>query len=94
MADPRATSFGFGVPLRPRVGTAADLRASATAGRVPLRPRARTTEVPATSDPTIAPWMKLPPSSSAAATASAAKQMRPHPCGCSEPVHRGGCSCR
>ena len=45
LADPRATSFGIGVPLRPRVGSAADLRAGVTAGRIPLRPRAPVTSV-------------------------------------------------
>jgi hypothetical protein len=94
MADPRATSFGFGVPLRPRVGSAADLRASAAAGRVPLRPRSRTTDVPVTTDPSIPPWMQLPASSTqAAAVTSSVSRQAPRPCGCSGPVHRGGCSC-
>jgi hypothetical protein len=88
LADPRATSFGFGVPLRPRVGSAADLRASAAAGRIPLRPRTHISDVPVTSDPTAAPWTYLPPDA-VRRTADRVESRRypTKPCSC-------GCGCR
>jgi hypothetical protein len=91
LADPRATSFGFGVPLRPRVGNAADLRASATAGRIPLRPRTRVTDVIVAGDPTAAPWERLP-AAPARTTADRAQRRRhpARPCGCSGRCHHGG----
>jgi len=58
-ADPRAASFGFGVPLRPRAGQAAQ----ASAGTVALRPYSRAREAPATRDPTTPPWERLPAAS-------------------------------
>jgi hypothetical protein len=39
--DPRASTFGRGVPLRPRVGGAADQRPVAADPAIPLRPRPR-----------------------------------------------------
>ncbi|MEW5928573.1 MAG: hypothetical protein AB1941_13980, partial [Gemmatimonadota bacterium] len=59
-ADPRATSYGFGVPLRPRTGPAA----LASAGTVALRPYAPAREVPTTRDPTVPSWVQLPAASS------------------------------
>jgi hypothetical protein len=78
VADPRATSFGFGVPLQPRVSGPADDRPGAvgwvTVGR---RPRGQAT--PETRDPTTPPWATLP----AAAGEPAARQRdRRCPCGC------------
>jgi hypothetical protein len=58
-ADPRATSYGFGVPLRPRTGAAAQ----ASAGVVALRPYTRAREVPVTRDPTAPAWEQLPAAS-------------------------------
>ncbi|HYJ79487.1 MAG TPA: hypothetical protein VEW03_07810, partial [Longimicrobiaceae bacterium] len=58
-ADPRAVSYGFGVPLRPRTGAAAQ----AAAGVVALRPYGRAREAPVTRDPTAAPWEQLPAAS-------------------------------
>jgi len=91
LADPRATSFGFGVPLRPRAGNAADLRTSAAAGRIPLRPRARVTDVIVADDPTAAPWERLP-AVPARQTADRAQRRRhpARPCGCSGRCHHGG----
>lgn len=60
-ADPRAGSFGFGVPLRSTVGQAADVRAGALQGRVTLRPRVVADGAPPISlDPTTPPWVSLP----------------------------------
>jgi hypothetical protein len=56
-ADPRATGYGYGVPLRPRTGPAAQ----ASAGVVALRPYARARDVPVSRDPTTPPWQQLPP---------------------------------
>jgi hypothetical protein len=59
-ADARATSYGFGVPLRPRVGGAAET----SQGVVALRPYPRATPVPVTRDPTVPAWEQLPAASS------------------------------
>ena len=86
-ADSRATSFGLGVPLRPRVGSAADLRADVTAGRVPLRPRTPVTDVLTSTDPSAPPWTQLPPDRSRTAADQAQAQRSPaRPCDCG-----GGC---
>ena len=58
-ADPRAVSYGFGVPLRPLVSGAAQARS----GVVALRPYYSAAEVPVTRDPTIPPWEQLPAAS-------------------------------
>jgi hypothetical protein len=91
-ADPRATSFGFGVPLRPRTTPSA-----ATAGIVALRPYARSREVPVTSDPTAPPWVSLPQTSKQSTTStgtkgrSAAQPKRTNAgCGCGCGPRRGG----
>ncbi|HTT39051.1 MAG TPA: hypothetical protein VMH32_15445 [Burkholderiales bacterium] len=87
LADARATSFGLGVPLRPRVGSAADLRADLSAGRVPLRPRAQVTDVLNSTDPSAPPWTRLPPDASRSAADQAQAQRAPvRPCDCG-----GGC---
>ena len=83
LADPRAISFGAGVPLRPRVGSAADLRAGAAVGRIPLRPRSRVTQVLEPDDPTAAPWTRLPADHSRTFADAAQQRRRPaRPCGC------------
>jgi hypothetical protein len=88
LADSRSTSFGFGVPLRPRVGSAAELRAAAIAGRIALRPRSRPDDVLVSEDPTGAPWTHLPPDRARDVADRAQRSARPlRPCGCS-----GGCS--
>ncbi len=91
MSDPRATSFGFGVPLRPRAGSAANVRASARTGRIPLRSRSHVIDAPIASDPTVAPWMQLP--SDIVRRAADRTESRRHPtrpCGCSGTCHHGG----
>lgn len=57
-SDPRATSFGFGVPLRPRITGAAENRPGAD-GWVRLGLRARSTNPPEMVDPTAFPWLAL-----------------------------------
>lgn len=82
-ADPRATSFGWGVPLRPRVGSAADLRADAASGRVALEPRTPVADVLAPGDPTAPPWTRLPAGSAqTAADKTQARRSPRRPCGC------------
>ena len=98
MADPRATSFGFGVPLRPRVGSAADLRSSAAAGRVPLRPRSQAVDVLSGNDPSAPPWTQLPAGGASRNADRAQAQRHPaRPCGCSGSCGhsaRGASTCR
>lgn len=83
LADPRSTSFGRGVPLRPRVGGAADLRAGVSAGRVPLNPQAAVSGLFASSDPSAPPWLRLPqnPGRDSADQAQAARSPA-RPCCC------------
>jgi hypothetical protein len=94
-ADPRAISFGFGVPLRTRVGSAADLRTSAATGRIPLRPRAPVTQILSSNDPTAPPWMQLPIGVvQAAADKTQANRYPARPCGCSAACRHGAGTCR
>lgn len=87
MPDPRATSYGFGVPLRPRVGGAAQLRAGSLGGFIPLRPRQRTPRpglgqggvLPMSNDPSAPPWVAL---SNLGAQAIAMSSGPSHNCGC------------
>jgi hypothetical protein len=82
-ADPRAATYGYGVPLRPRVGSAADLRADAASGRIALKPRAPVTEVLAPGDPSAPPWTRLPAGSAqTAADKTQARRSPRRPCGC------------
>lgn len=81
-ADPRSSSFGFGVPLRDTVGPSADLRA------ITVKPKVATGEAPLTSDPTTPGWIALPSRDRGRTSADKVQgTVRPkHPCGCS-----GGC---
>jgi hypothetical protein len=90
-ADPRATSYGFGVPLRPRRGPAA----AASAGVVALRPYASAATPPATRDPTVPAWAGLPvlpPSPPAVPAAGGAPKRKGGRigCGCGCGPHGGG----
>jgi hypothetical protein len=81
-ADPRTTSFGLGVPLRPKVGNAADLRASTVSGRIPLRPRVPLGQILNSTDPTAAPWTQLPVNKVQSAADKVQAQRYPaSPCG-------------
>lgn len=94
-ADPRATSFGFGVPLRPRVGSAADLRASALSGRIPLRPRSPLTSILDSNDPTAPPWTQLPADAvRTAADKTQSNRYPARPCGCSGRCNHGASACQ
>jgi hypothetical protein len=88
-ADPRSTSFGFGVPLRSNVGQAANLRAGALQGHVTLRPQVSSGEPPSTSDPTTPPWVQLPIRNRASETADQTHKGA-HSCGCAACRQRGG----
>jgi hypothetical protein len=94
-ADPRAVSFGRGVPLRPRAGGAADLRTAAAIGRIPLRPRSHASNAPVTNDPSVPPWMRLPSGAVRIASDAAQRDQYPsRPCGCAGGVNPGGKRCR
>lgn len=83
-ADPRTTSFGFGVPLRPTVGQAVLDRSSALTGNVPLDAKTGKGNAPTTNDPTTPPWVALPPAR-LARSGSREQATRPKaPCGCGE----------
>jgi Contractile injection system tube protein len=90
LADPRATSFGFGVPLRPRVGSAADLRTSVVAGRATLGRSAAADAAPADRDPSAAPWTRLPASPSGGGRSAPSAPATGAGCGCG---CGGGCGC-
>jgi hypothetical protein len=92
-ADPRATSFGFGVPLRSQLGIASNQRVDLTAGGATLGSQVGTGDPPTTTNPTIPPWIALPASEFAMNTAGVIQmKKRSQPscgCGCS-----GGSRCR
>ena len=87
-ADPRATGYGYGVPLRPRAGPAAQ----ASAGVVALRPYARARDVPVSRDPTTPPWQQLPalsaPTSAGVSTGAPARKPK-----VGAHTGRAGCGC-
>lgn len=87
-ADPRASGFGFGVPLRDTVGQAADMRAESIRGDVAIKAKVATGDPPLTSDPTIPGWIALPVRDRGRNSADKVQtRLRPkHPCGCG-----GGC---
>jgi hypothetical protein len=90
LADARATTFGFGVPLRPRIGGAADVHSGSVSGPVALRPRERASDVLVSADPTAPPWTRLP--ADVARTRADAAQRSQNParrCGCSGPCRHG-----
>jgi hypothetical protein len=86
--DARAGSFGFGVPLRPTVGEAADQRAQTIRGDVTVKPKIVSGDPPMTSDPTKPAWIALPQRDASRRTADRAQgKLHPkRPCGCA-----GGC---
>ncbi|MGE3309006.1 MAG: hypothetical protein AB7O66_03480 [Limisphaerales bacterium] len=86
VADPRASSFGFGVPLRATVRPGAEAASSTSRGTVPLAARTGTRSVPTTRDPTVPAWVALPESSvSANAKTGARGSRRGTPCDCAGP---------
>ncbi len=82
--DSRATSFGFGVPLRSQLGSAVMQRAAVSSGRAVLGQQLGTGDPPTTSNPTIAPWIALPAAELTTDTAGVIQmKKRPQPsCGC------------
>ncbi|MEO8333816.1 MAG: hypothetical protein ABI664_02505 [bacterium] len=91
VADARATTFGFGVPLRPTISGAAEMRRGSLGGSIPLRPNERPTDaLTPTSDPTAAPWTHLPADRAQRVADAAQRTRRPaRPCGCFGPcTHR------
>jgi Contractile injection system tube protein len=83
-ADVRASSFGFGVPLRQTVGEAANLRADSIQGGVAIKSKIASGEPPMTTDPTKPHWVALPARDRARKSADKVQQRtRPaRPCGC------------
>ncbi len=82
-ADPRSLSFGFGVPLRKRVGGAVEERTALVQGHARVAARAPAGGAPTTRRPTVPGWVALPASPSTA-TANG------HDCGCGCGGGRGG----
>lgn len=83
-ADPRASSFGYGVPLRSTVGAAADQRAESIQGAVSLKRRIESGDPPLTMDPTKPAWVALPArdANRNAADKLQGKVKPKRPCGC------------
>ena len=83
-ADVRASSFGFGVPLRQTIGEAANLRADSIQGGVAIKSKIASGEPPITNDPTKPHWVALPARDRARKSADKVQQgTRPaRPCGC------------
>jgi hypothetical protein len=80
-ADSRASSFGFGAPLRPTVGAAADERANSINGAVAVKSKFASGEPPMTDDPTTPPWVALPARDRSRKVADKINRP-PRPCGC------------
>lgn len=85
-ADPRATTYAFGVPLRSTVGAAAQTRAGVMQGSISLRSSSNALSAkggpPQTFDPTIPKWQALPQSSSTSSRDARARKPLAA-CGCS-----------
>jgi hypothetical protein len=81
-ADPRASSFGFGAPLRDTTGLAARERATTVVGSAPLRSVTNSGEPPMTEDPTVPPWRELPARHDSSLGARAKSPSASCACGC------------
>jgi hypothetical protein len=91
LADRRATGYGSGVPLRPRVEGAAEARRAAADGWVTVAPKGAVPATPAlVRDRAAPPWAALPEVAPGRAVADAEQRRRRpvRPCGCS-----GSCRC-
>ncbi len=82
-ADARASTFGFGVPLRTTVGEAANSRANSLQGDVALQSKISGGEPPLTDDPTTPPWVALPARDRQRQSIETTRQQ----CGCSACRH-------
>jgi hypothetical protein len=89
LSDPRATSFGFGVPLRPRAGGAVDLRTSVIAGRATVR-SSSIDSASSGRDPSAPPWTQLPAAARGGSAGASAPRTSSSSCGCG---CGGGCGC-
>jgi hypothetical protein len=78
-ADPRAVTFGLGVPLRPTRGEAAGSRARGSLGLPPI-----------SDDPQVPPWQALPASAATAAEPGRAERRSALECLCLCPPRRRG----
>ena len=86
-ADPRASTYAFGVPLRSTVGAAALIRAGALQGSLALYSSARVGatddgDPPETFDPTTPKWIALPDNTATTPGLRAARRRPLSPCGC------------
>ena len=81
-ADARASSFGFGVPLRSTTGSAADMRAESIQGDVAIKPKTASGDPPITNDPTTPGWVALPARDLGRRAAAMSKLGPSHKCGC------------
>lgn len=81
-ADPRATGFGFGVPLRSVIKTAVEQNQPRVCTLKRIQSRRTEGEPEFRRDPTVAPWVQLPKYDRGRRQADAAQiKKRPHPCG-------------
>jgi hypothetical protein len=83
-ADPRATGFGFGVPLRPRIGVGHTVATALVRvrGRATVRESTAADRPPETDDPTVAGWTALPVGPVAASARSGRAGGSGRACGC------------
>lgn len=79
--DPRATGFGYGVPLRPRIKTSQDQVQPSVCGSGSRVTSNVETGPPFASDPTMAPWKQLPARDEGRQLADRAQAVKQaHPC--------------
>jgi hypothetical protein len=88
-ADPRALSYGFGVPLRPRLGVARATTVGVVHERTTTVTAPADDGVPHTDDPTVPPWLALPDGVLPASPGSG----RDCGCGCRGLRRSSGCGC-
>ena len=90
--DPRASSFGFGVPLRPRLAAPSVGRRGLVQGQTSTAAAAPVGSPAFRDDPVTPPWVALPRRDPGRSLAVAAEdQRRPRkPCGCQGRCHHSG----
>lgn len=82
VADERASSFGFGVPLRRSIGAAAIERAAGIAGGTSVKTKINSGDPPETSNPVTPAWVALPTRASARTDKLVARKTSRAACGC------------
>ncbi|HXU44656.1 MAG TPA: hypothetical protein VN783_03965, partial [Thermoanaerobaculia bacterium] len=83
--DPRAATYGFGVPLRPRRGdggSALEARTGVVAGFLRVAAKREESPIDPTPIPTIPPWVRLPEEDRGRSAADS-----------SDAAHHAGCGC-